>query len=418
MIFRPVTTTEKGRSPFPWPRTFSSLRHRNYLLLWVGTLISNSGDWMDQVALNWLVLVMTNSPFYLALLNFSRSIPLLIFTWVGGVAADRFERRKLLMVTQGSATVLALMLAALVSLGWAQLWQLILISVLRGVMTSFNQPARQALIPDLVGKGDLMNAVVLNSATMNATRIIGPALGGILIGIAGVAACFWVNAISFVAVLWALYAMRIGEDKLPKVGRGVREDLNQVIDYVRSHPIILALLLIALIPMIFGQPYSTLLPLFARDILGIGAAGLGFLQAASATGALVGALIVASLGEFRRKGVLMLGSMFLFGAALLLFSFSASPALSFAFLIMAGMGHMGYRASNNTLLQMLAPRELRGRILSLLLLDRGLVPLGTMLAGVLATFWGASIALSGMASIVLILALLVALTMPRMRRLG
>lgn len=416
MLSRPVTATEKGRT-FPWPRTFSSLRHRNYLLLWIGTLISHSGDWMDQVALNWLVLVMTNSPFYLALLNFSRSFPILFFTLLGGVVADRFERRKLLMVTQGSETVLALILAALVSLGSAQLWQLILISVLRGVMHSFNQPARQALIPDLVEKGDLMNAVALNSATANATRIIGPSLAGILIGIIGVAGCFWVNAVSFVAVLWALYAMRVVDDKLPKVRQAIWEDLMQGIGYVRSHPIILTLLLIALIPMVFGQPYSTLLPLFARDVLGIGAVGLGFLHAASASGALVGALVVASLGDYRRRGVLMLGSMFLFGVALVLFSFSTSPALSFAFLIAAGMGQMGYRSANNTLLQMMAPRELRGRILSLLMLDRGLVPLGIMLAGVLASLWGASIALGGMAGIVLLLVLLVALTMPKVRRL-
>ena len=195
----------------PVPPTFVSLRHRNYRLLWFGSLVSSSGDWMDQIALNWLVYDLTGSAVYLGLLNLCRLGPILLFTLIGGVVADRVERRRLLFTTQTVAMLLALALALLVSTGAAQIWAVLLIAAGRGVMMSFNQPARQSLISDLVPADDLMNAIALNSATLNLTRVLGPAIGGGLIASVGVAGAFYVNGVSFLAVLYGLALMRFPE---------------------------------------------------------------------------------------------------------------------------------------------------------------------------------------------------------------
>ena len=203
LLEEPEPTSEPPKAQrFGWrlPETFASLRHRNYQLLWSGTMISQSGDWMDQIALNWLVYDLTGSALALALLNMCRLVPITLFTLVGGVAADRIERRKLLLITQTVAMVLAFALAIVVSTGIVQFWMVLIVAVGRGVMMSFNQPARQSLISDLVPRELLTNAIALNSATMNLTRVIGPIIGGLLIVTVGVAGAFYVNGLSFVAV--------------------------------------------------------------------------------------------------------------------------------------------------------------------------------------------------------------------------
>src|SRR5438067_10195130 len=219
------------------PVVFQSLRHRNFQLLWIGTIISNSGDWMDQIALNWLVYQLSGSAVQLAVLNLARLAPIFVFTLVGGVIADRAERRRLLFTTQAVAMVLAFVLATLTITGLVQIWMVLVIAVGRGIVLSFNQPARQSLISELVPSADLKNAIALNSATLNLTRVLGPTVGGVLIATIGVAGVFYLNAASFLAVLYALAVMRFPEF-VPRVHRGVLVDLTGGLRYLAGHAVL------------------------------------------------------------------------------------------------------------------------------------------------------------------------------------
>lgn len=398
-------------------RTFSSLRYRNYRLLWIGTLISHSGDWMDQLALNWLVLELTGSPFYLGMVSLCRAIPILLFTLVGGVLADRFERRKLMMVTQSFAMLLALLLATLVTFGWINIWLIFAIAASRGIMMSFNLPARQTIISDLVPRDDLPNAIALNSVTMNLTKIIGPSIAGVLIGAIGVGGCFYINGVSFLAVLWTLFRMDLPQTNRKPADTSVSESLFAGFKYVRSHSTMSLLILVAVVPTFFGQHYMTMLAVFARDVLEIGPTGLGILTSATSVGAIAGALILASLGNVLPRGLIMLSALVGFGAFLIMFSYSPWPALSVFLLMGVGAMQVTYNASNNTLLQLGVPDEYRGRVLSTLFINRGLVPLGTALVGTMAALFGVRLAVASMAAIIVLLGITALAKAPSIRKL-
>jgi MFS transporter, DHA1 family, staphyloferrin A biosynthesis exporter len=393
-------------------KTFASLRHRNFRLLWFGTMISHSGDWMDQIALNWLVYDLTGSALALGIMNAVRMIPVLLFTLVGGVVADRWPRRPLLMSTQGAAMLLALILAVLVSTGVVQFWMILVIAFGRGMMMSFNQPARQSLISDLVPREDLMNAIALNAATNNSTRVIGPAIGGILIAAIGVAGAFYVNALSFVAVLGGLALMQFPAQK-PRARKGMLEDLKGGLQYLVSRPDLRGLVVLALVPMVFGMPYMSMLTIFAKDVLQVGSEGLGFLTACNGLGAVAGALVVASLGIQRGRRRLMLLALVGFGAMLTVFALSTWLWLSALASIAIGVCKQLYNALNNTLIQESVDEEFRGRVLSTLFLDRAAVPLGTMLAGAGTAAIGAPITTALMASTLIVLAVAARFFMPR-----
>jgi MFS transporter, DHA1 family, staphyloferrin A biosynthesis exporter len=363
------------------PETFASLRHRNYRLLWSGTMISQSGDWMDQIALNWLVYDLTGSALALALLNFCRLLPITLFTLVGGVVADRVERRTLLFVTQSVAMVLAFALAIVVSTGYVEFWMVLLVGIGRGVMMSFNQPARQSLISDLVPRELLTNAIALNSATMNLTRVIGPMIGGLLIVTVGVAGAFYVNGLSFVAVLFGLAQMRF-PPRQPRPRKSMAADLASGMRYLRGNPPLRTLVILALAPMIFGMPYMTMLTVFARDVLDAGGDGLGLLTASAGAGAVVGAIFVASRGARAGRRQHMLIGLVIFGGMLALFASSSWLWLSSLLLLGVGFGHQMFMALNNSIVQEEVDPEFRGRVVSTLFMNRGLVPLGTMLAGI------------------------------------
>lgn len=398
-------------------RTFASLHHKNYRLLWMGNLVSHSGDWMDQLAFNWLVLQLTGSPFDLGLVNFFRAVPILLFTLIGGAAADRFERRRLMMVTQSFAMLLALLLGVLVSSGLVNIWLIFVIAALRGTMMSFNLPARQSLISDLVPEDDLPNAIALNSATLNLTRIIGPSIAGLLIVAVGVAGCFYLNALSFLAVLWTLNAMTFPKKPSSSATTDVQGSLAEGFRYIRSDRTIFQLVMIATVPMFFGQPYVTMLAAFAYDVLSVGPTGLGILTSATGLGAVVGGLALASLGKSAPRGAIMLGAMALFGLLLALFCWSSWMPLSVLLLMGAGAMNISYNASNNTLIQMRVPNEYRGRVLSTMFLNRSLVPFGTALAGALSLLVGVRVAVGSMASVVIVIGVLGILLVPSLRKL-
>jgi len=374
----------------------------------MGNLISQSGDWMDQVAFSWLIYEMTHSTVSLALVNVCRAGPILFFTLIGGVIADRVERRKLLFLTQFILMVLAFLLAGLLTLGLLEVWMAFAIAIGRGVTNSFNQPARQSLISDLVPNEILPNAVALNSATLNLTRVIGPASGGILIATIGVAGAFYINAVTFIAVLYGLYLMQFPpRDPSPKKRPSVLSDLLAGFAYLQREKPLRLLVIMALVPMVLGQPYQTMLTVFAKDVFESGSQGLGLMQSVAALGSLTGAIMIASQRQSRNFSLKMLLGLVGFGVGLLVFCFMPSMLVALVPLYVAGVFMQTYQVSNNTLLQMNVDPEYRGRVLSTLFLQRGMVPLGTMFAGVLATIVGPRVALGGMAFALVVIGILV-----------
>lgn len=397
------------------PAMFASLRHRNYRLYWIGTLVANTGDWMDQIALGWLMWELTGSGSYLGLLAFFRAFPILFFTLFGGALADRMERRRLMQGTQTFAMVLALILALLVFTDLVRVWHVLAIASLRGIMLSVNLPTRQALLSDIVDRENLSNAIALNSATMNLTRILGGSLGGVLITIIGTAGVFLVNGLSFIILIVALAMMTI--PPLVRTGppKNIMRSIGEGLSYLRGHEVLRPLIILALVPMVFGMPYMTLLPIFADTILDIGNEGYGLLVACVGVGALCGSLVVASLNTYRHRGRLMLLVMVLFGGMLLLFSQSSNIWLSYALLFGVGAGQTSYMALNTTLLQTHSSDDMRGRVMSIFFLNRGLVPLGTVAAGFASEIFGAPLTVSVMAAVVVLLALATLFRSPRLR---
>lgn len=396
---------------------FSSLRIRNYRLYWIGTVVANAGDWMDQIALGWLMWQLTDSGAYLGILAFCRAVPILIFTLIGGALADRVERRRLMQGTQAFAMCLALLLAFLVITDRVEVWHVLAIAALRGVFMSINLPTRQALISDIVGRDQLMNAIALNSATMNLTKVLGGSLGGLLITLIGVGGVFLVNGLSFVVLIVALALMTIPPLTRPLERKSILSSIGEGLSYLRGNRQLRSLTVLALVPMVLGMPYMTLLPIFADDVLDIGNEGYGLLVACTGAGAMVGALTIAALSGIRQRGRLMLVLMIAFGIMLLLFSRSSYPLLSFGLLLGVGAGQTTYMALNNTLLQTLASDEMRGRVMSIFFLNRGMVPLGTIGAGFASEWFGVQWTVTAMASLLVMLGVVMFIRSPHVREI-
>lgn len=356
--------------------------------LWFGSLVSNIGSWMQLIGSGWLVLQLTNSPFWLGLVSFTSAIPILGFSLFAGVIADRVDRRRLLMVTQGSAGVFALILAILTSLGIVNIGQILAITFVTATAMAFNMPAWQAMIPDLVGKERLMNAVGLNSAAYNGAAVIGPAVAGVTVSVFGVATCFYLNAVSYLAVLWALWCIRT-----PCAGAdctsSVRDSLGAGVRYIRTHRIVFALFFLATVASLLARPYMQLMPVFARTVLHGGPSTYGVLMAANGIGALIGALVTAALESIQRKGLLLLGSMAGFGVALIAFAVAHQFVLAVLFLTLVGGGTTLYMGATNTLLQTTVPDDVRGRIMSIYsMIAAGIMPVGGLLLGAAASMTG------------------------------
>ncbi len=396
---------------------FASLRHRNYRYFWIGTLLSNIGDWMDNVAFNWLMWELTGSGAFLGLLALFRAAPILVFTLFGGALADRMERRRLLQLTQFSAMFLALLLSALVLTDVVQVWHVFAIAAGRGIVMSINMPTRQAMLSDIVERKDLTNAIALNSATMNLTRILGGSIGGILITVIGTGGVFLVNGLSTTILIWTLALMVIPPLAADVKRRSLLRSIGDGLSYIRASDILLSLILLALAPMILGMPYMTLLPIFADEVLGIGNEGYGVLVAFTGIGAMIGALTIAGTANMRHRGRVMLIVMIAFGVMLFAFSRSTDPTLSYALLLGVGAGQTTYMALNNTLLQTHASDEMRGRVMSVFFLNRGMVPLGTVAAGFLTEFIGVQWTTSLMAALLVALGIAALVFLPRLRAL-
>jgi predicted MFS family arabinose efflux permease len=291
--------------------------------------------------------------------------------------------------------MLAFLLAALVMTGSASLGLILVVATGRGIVTSFNLPARHSLIPDLVPPADIPNAVALNSLTLNVTKVLGPALAGIIIAWLGTSACFLINGVSFLVVLWTLQAMRLPAKERAASTSSLARSIADGFGFVRKDTTVLLLVLVALVPTFFGQPYLTLLTLFAHNVYAIGPQGLGLLTSCAAAGSVCGALMLASLPRSAVSGRAMLGFLIAFGV--LLCAFALNPLFALAPLLLLGVGAMqiAYNASNNTILQMRVPNHIRGRVMSILLLNRGLVQLGAATSAALAGLIGPQFAVAG-----------------------
>jgi len=399
------------------PRRFSALRNRNFALLWTGSVISNSGSWMQLVAQGLLVYDLTNSPVALGVVGGARAVPMMFLPPMGGVIADRVPRLKLLKVTQNVSLLLALLLAVLVSTGVVQVWQIVLLSFLSGAVNAFDQPTRQALLPELVRPADMTNAVALNSAAWQGAALFGPTLAGVTVALFGLAAAFYANAASFLAVVIALYLMRgVPERSAGGRRRGLFDDLVEGLRYVRATRLIATLLLLSAVTNIFGRSFQQLLPIFAEDVLHAGSSGLGLLMAAPGAGTLLGAVVIGALGDVRRKGVIFIVAMLAFSGVLILFTLSRSLVLSLVLLTLAGAATLTFSSMLMTILQLSAPGPMRGRVMSFVTVTmQGFAPIGALLTGAIATAAGTPRAVALSAVVVAIAAVIAAIAAPDVR---
>jgi MFS family permease len=400
------------------PSTFAALRHRNFRLWFLGQTLSQMGTWMQSVAQGWLVYDLTGSKFALGAISFAGALPTLFLMLPAGALADRVPRRQVLLATQITMMILAFVLAALTATAVLQVWHVGLLAVGLGIANSFDAPARQALAVEMVeDRRDLMNAIALNSTIFNLARVVGPAVGGIVLAALGAAWCFALNGLSFLAVLVALLMM-----KLPSAPQEVRTDplTTQIaagIRYVLETPPVRTMTLLVAVSSLFGFSYAVLLPAFAVDMLHVGEAGLGGLNAATGVGALVGSLIVASMGSFHRKGLLLTAGSLIFPATLLFFAFSRSFWLSSALLSVIGLAFVTQNALCNTLIQSIVPDSLRGRVMGVyMLMFFGTTPFGALQAGTVAQALGPTMGVAVGAGITLAFAITVLFAAPSLRR--
>ncbi len=403
-------------------RTFESLTFRDYRLLWLGLTGTSMGQWMDQVARSWLIYQLTDSPLMLGAVSAMRAVPMLLFGVIAGVVADRYGRKAQLIIAQLTNAGLNLVLAILIATGLIEPWHVFVTAFLTGSVQAFQLPARQALIYDLVGKEHLLNAVALTSVVFNLMRSVGPAVAGFLIALIGTGGSYYAQAALFLlATVWTVQIrVPAGEDQSSRQGAAMLTFLasaKEGFQYLFQNQLILLIMALGLVPSLLAMPYTSLMPIFARDILRVGAEGQGLMLAAVGIGALLGALTIASLGNMRRQGLMMLGGAGLFGLCLVAFARSPVMPLAMFFLFLGGLFNTSYTSQNQTVLQMLAPQQMRGRVLSIRLLSRGLNPLGSLLAGALATWFGAPWAVAIMGGSCAILALWIAVQAPALRNL-
>lgn len=370
-------------------QTFSSLAIYNYRVYWLGQLVSISGTWMQTTAQAWLVLKLTNSPTALGTVTLLQFLPITILTLFGGVLADRVPKRTLVFCTQSIGALQALVLGLLVVTNQVQLWQIYLLAVVLGTVNAFDNPTRQAFVAELVGRAQLQNAVALNSMLFNAARVVGPAAAGIVISAVGIGQAFLVNAASFLPVLVGLLLLRSRDFyAVPRPSRGnVFRQVRAGIRYAVHTPDVALTLMMVGILGTFGYNFTTVLPLLARYTLHAGSIGLGLLTSAVGVGSVIAALGVASAQ--RTSQTVILGAALLFSVVLALVGVSTWLPLTLGLLVILGIASITFSSSANTRLQMSAPDELRGRVMSLyFLLFAGTTPFGGMLVGVLAARFG------------------------------
>lgn len=396
-------------------QTFRALRHRNYRLFFYSQLVSLIGTWMQQTAMSWLVYQITGSKLLLGVVAAVGSAPMMLFSLWGGSLADRYPKRTILLWTQAAQMIPAFVLGAIAWSGVATPWLIIVVAAVNGIAMAFDMPARQAFTVEMTSREDLLNAVSLNSSIFNGARIVGPSIAGVIIGLFGTAMCFFLNGISFIAVIAGLLMMRLPAHVPPPESERARTSAFSGVSYVWQHPRVRTILGLLGTVGIFGWSYAVLMPAFARDVFHLGADGYGILMAAAGIGALGGALTVATAGHAFPQRSVALGGVWLFSAALIGFAFTRNFPLALVFLALGGYGMLLFFSTANTVMQSIVPDEMRGRVMGVWGLVFGaMIPLGSLEAGALAHWIGAPITLA-FGALVCALAAIVALGVIRRR---
>lgn len=396
---------------------FSSLKIKYFRIYWLGMFVSLIGTWIQSIALSWLVFGLTNSAFLLGVVGFLSSIPIFALSLFGGVLADRINKRNILIFTQTAFMLLAFLLAVLTQFKIITAQQIMVIALLNGIIMAFDAPARQSIVVELAGREHLFNAIALNSVAFNSSRIIGPAIAGILVSVIGMSACFYLNGISFLAVIIALFYIKYRKG-LTQNNNSAFKDLKEGLIFISGNRLILALISMVAAVSIFGISYVILMPVFVNDVLDRGVKGLGVLMSSTGLGALIGALSLARLGDFKYKGRFLISSVFLFSLSLIVFSLSKSYSLSIFILVFIGCTSVIPIALINTLIQINVPDKFRGRVMSLFMITfAGMMPFGNLISGALAQGLGVSMALFLCGSTCLVLFTLINFTFVELKKL-
>lgn len=416
---QPIEPIESSLPPSSGANTtFVAMRHRNFQLYFGGQLISNIGTWMQIIAQGWVVYQIGHSELTLGWVAFASAIPILVISPWGGVIVDRVSRRKLLMMTQSGAMLLAFILAALAFANIVQEWHVIVLAALLGVVNAFDAPARQAFVPEMVGKKDLPNAIALTSMMFNSARIIGPAIAGLMLAVVGAAWCFTLNGISFFAVLIGLWLMKLPPHRRVQHTTSSWQQLVSGMQYAARNRELSALILLSLVFSVFGISYSTVLPAFVGKVLHQGAAAYGWINAASGLGAVTGAFLLAHRVSSGRRGQLLVLTNIAFPLILIAFSFTSLYPLSLALAYGLGVGFMVQFTTINTLLQTRVEDGFRGRVMGLYTLTFfGFAPFGNLLIGFLGQQLSLGIAMTLFAVCSLILSRLVLMKTPEIQKL-
>lgn len=395
---------------------FRALRYRDYFLFWSSYFVSNVGSWMQSVAQGWLLFDLTNSPFVLGLFSLLRTVLLLSFFLIGGLIADRWDRRMVMIWIQIISLATALGLAVLTSLGIVQVWHIFVLGALTSTAWAFEQPVRNSLIPQLVKKEDLVNALALNAVTWHGAGLIGPSLVGFLVGWIGISGCFYLNVISYLAIIAALARIHIPPHAWQQERMRMVESLFDGFAYIRQQGLILTLLIGSAFFSIFGRSYITLLPVIAKDVLRVGPSGLGFIAAAPGLGTVIGSLSLAALGRVKADKRILVIVLLACAGALFVFAASERFATAFVLLVMVGGLSTVFDTLLNTLIQLTVADAYRGRVFGVYgLTAAGMREFGGMQAGFLAEWSGTPFALKTGAVVVAVVALF--FLGPRLRRL-
>ncbi len=386
--FVPTTTAQTAANKvgrLSLPPTFAAFAHRNFALYWFGAFTSLIGTWMQNIAANWLVLSLTNSAFYVGLNSTVTWLPAWLVSLPAGELADRLSKRKILLVTQSLLAVFALLLAILTWTRIVTVYHILVLAAITGTIVNINSPVIQSFVPELVGRRDVLNAIALNSAMFNAARIVGPSIAGVLLGVIGPAGCFGLNSLSFLAIIAALALIR---SDAPKPGPSHDKPWQRVVTglrFVRSHQDIRVLILLVAVFSSFGIVYLPLMPVFTRDVFRADARSYGLMMACIGIGAVAGGLGLATLSRTRHKGRILIGGTTLLALLLILFSFTRSLPLALALLVLLGLCQTTIASLTNSLIQTLAPDDVRGRVMSVFTLAfNGMFPIGSFIAGLIA----------------------------------
>ncbi|MCI0799120.1 MAG: MFS transporter [Chloroflexi bacterium] len=392
-----------------------SLRHRDFRWFWISTTAQAMARGMQFLILGWLVLVLTDSASQLGLMVFLYGIPNLAFVLFGGILADRIDRRMLLITSQAAVTLILIILAALTTIGLISMWHIYIAIFLLGILQALNMPSRMAIVSDLVGRDDLMNAVVLNSAVMNTGRILGPAAAGGIIEVMGIGPALFVNAACYLVGTGCLLLVHYGFGGRGSGTSSILADLRAGLRYFWSTPVTFTVIGLGFAFGFFGMPYIQVLPAYAKEVMEVGAGGAGLLITGAGVGSLAGTVVLASLGNFRHKNWLLIGSIFMFCISLFAFAWSSWFWLSWAILFFVGMGSIV--PMGTTILQLTVPTELQGRVLSLWYLSAGLMFIGGLPMTLVADAAGWTVAIAGGAVICLVVGVWLGLWRPTLRRL-